>query len=487
MRRPLGVVVAFIGLALPSVVSAQKGQQVFDLLLQGAQQEVYRQQQLEADRHRRQEMSRLHELFLAQWNACFRDDLAACNEALAHPYLNSGDRRRLLAKRSDILVTRREAGERAHRDRVEAQYLERQRQRERELQAERERERQREQEIAQLREEAERQRQRAELAERERQKHPPPQIAAVTQTQSLQTAQPQEVRTFAWLWIAASLVAVAIGFGLAYAFRNVLTRLMQRMRRSAPIASAPQAAPEPGPAADRNQISAPDIAQAAGEKPRDTVGAMAAMELAYAFIEEVRAAETPGLEDKEARKQLLNTLSLASRQLDAAEKLDPDAILEGQDEGDTPLRFTINELKSEALLLEGLTHQVYDLKRAIPALVGATKADSNNARAFFILGLTHAANMNKTNAVAAFQRAVELDPKNIKYRKELSRTESLSAAEIAGYKATRAGERIYDAGIATANAGIMAWNVFAVIWNIVTFPLRMLFAIFRMLRLHPFA
>jgi hypothetical protein len=95
--------------------------------------------------------------------------------------------------------------------------------------------------------------------------------------------------------------------------------------------------------------------------------------------------------------------------------------------------------------------------------------------------------MNKANAVAAFQRAVELDPKNIKYRKELSRADSLSAAEIAGYKATRAGERIYDAGIATANAGIMAWNVFAVIWNILTFPLRMLFAIFRLLRLHPFA
>jgi hypothetical protein len=316
MRRPLAVVLAAIVLAFSSPAMAQKGQQVFDLLLQGAQQEVNRQQQLEHERQRRQERNRLHELFLAQWNACFRDDVTACNEALAHPYLNSGDRRRLLAKRTDILGTRREAAERAHRDRVEAEYLERQRQRERELQAVRDRESQREQELARLREEAERQRQRADLAERERQKQPPPQIAAVTQTQSLQTAQPHEAQTFAWLWIPASLVAVAIGFGLAYAFRNVLMTLMERMRKSAPVAFATQAASEPGPAADRNQSSAPDIAQAAPEKPRDTVGAMAAMELAYAFIEEVRAAETPGVEDKDARKHLLNTLALASRQLE---------------------------------------------------------------------------------------------------------------------------------------------------------------------------
>ena len=387
---------------------------------------------------------------------------------LAHPYLNSGDRRRLLAKRTDILATRREAAERAHRDRVEAEYLERQRQRERELQGERDRERQREQELTQLREEAERQRQRAEQAERQQQQQPPARSATVAQTQSLQTAHPHDAQFPSWLWIAASVVAVAIGFGLACVFSKPW---LDRLSKSASAASPSQAAAKPEPAAASEQSSAPDIAQAARGNQRDTVGAMAAMELAYAFIEEVRAAETPGVEEKDARKHLLNTLALASRQLDAAEKLDPDAILEGQDDKDAPFRFTINELKSEALLLEGLTHQVYDLKRAIPALVAATKADPNNARAFFVLGLTHAANMNKANAVAAFQRAVALDPKNITYRKELNRAESLTAAEIAGYKATRAGERIYDAGIATANAGIMAWNVFAVIWNILTFPL----------------
>jgi len=70
---------------------------------------------------------------------------------------------------------------------------------------------------------------------------------------------------------------------------------------------------------------------------------------------------TPALEDHDTRKHLLNTLALASKQLDAAQQLDPDAILDGQDDKDVPYRYSINELKAEALLLEGITHQTYDL------------------------------------------------------------------------------------------------------------------------------
>ena len=104
----------------------------------------------------------------------------------------------------------------------------------------------------------------------------------------------------------------------------------------------------------------------------------------------------------------------------------------------------------------------------------------DNPSAHYLLGLLHAANMNRSEAVAALQRAVDLDPKNLTYRKELNRAQSLSVGEIAAYKATRAGEHVYDAGIATANAGIrvynvgvICWNIFAVAWNIVTFPLRL--------------
>jgi tetratricopeptide (TPR) repeat protein len=222
-------------------------------------------------------------------------------------------------------------------------------------------------------------------------------------------------------------------------------------------------------------------AQAPPPPVRDTPGAIAALELAYAYIEEIRDADAPALDDEDTRKRHLNTLALASKQLDAAEKCDPDAILEGEDENDIPYRYSINELKADALLLEGITHQTYDTKRAVPALRRATTLNPNSAAPFYVLGLTYAANRNKAEAVVAFQRAVVLDPKNLSYRKELDRAQNLSGAEIAAYKATRAGERIFDAGVKTANAGIMAWNIFAVTWNIVTFPLRLMFGIFRAL------
>lgn len=238
---------------------------------------------------------------------------------------------------------------------------------------------------------------------------------------------------------------------------------------------------DPDPAPPINQAPA----RAAPEMVRDTPGAIAALELARAYIEEVRAADTPGLEDHDVRKHHLNTLALASKQLDAAQKLDPDAILEGEDEKEIPYRYSINELKAEALLLEGITHQTYDLKRAIPALRKATTLNPNSARAFYVLGLTHAANMNKTDAVAAFERAVALDPKNLAYRKELNRAESISVGVIAAYKATRAGERVFDAGVKTANVGIFiynigvyTWNVFAFTWNVLTFPFRLVLKIF---------
>ena len=73
-----------------------------------------------------------------------------------------------------------------------------------------------------------------------------------------------------------------------------------------------------------------------------------------------------------------------------------------------------------------------------------------------------------------------LDPKNIAYRKELNRVQNVSGAEIAAYRATRAGEKVFDASVTT-------WNIFAIVWNIVTFPLRIVVGIFRLLRLHPFA
>ena len=141
-------------------------------------------------------------------------------------------------------------------------------------------------------------------------------------------------------------------------------------------------------------------------------------------------------------------------------------------------------MKAEALFLEGVTHQTYDVKRAIPSLVKATMLNPNDPRPFYVLGLTHAANHNKKAAVAALARAVALDPKNLSYRKELNRVENMTAAEIAAYKATRGAEHVFDAGVGVANAGIrvfnfgvILWNIFAFTYNVLTWPLRLVLRI----------
>lgn len=443
-------------LAWPVPAVAQKGQQVFDLLLQGAQQEVYRQQQREHERRQRQELNRQYQQFVAEWRACHDGDLAACDRALAYPQVNTPDRQSLLRKRGEIIAAEQrqrheaELADRLQRDRAAAETQERLR---------RDAEQKRQGEDA-YRMRVERQLQ-ALLEERERQ-----QTAASMGSGTLLT-------------IALALVLLAIVGLLAFVFRLRLQTAwgvgVAKAREM--VTSLAQVYQQAADTSEPDKQSEPEKTPVA-TAPRDTPGAIAAMELALAYIQEVQEANRPDLEDKDERKQQLNTLALAAKQLDLAQRLDADAVLQGQVE-DVLYRFSINELKAEALILEGTTHQPYDVRRAIPALVAATTLNPSSARAFYVLGLTHSANMSKTKAIAAFEQAVALDPKNIAYRKELNRVQSLSGAEVAAYRATRTAEKMVD-------NTVMAWNVFAVIWNVLTFPLRVLVGIFRMLRLHPF-
>jgi tetratricopeptide (TPR) repeat protein len=204
------------------------------------------------------------------------------------------------------------------------------------------------------------------------------------------------------------------------------------------------------------------IPHQASPAARDAPGAIEALGLAHAYVEEVREADTPTREDHLVRNHHLKVLTLASEQLDAAQKRDPDAILEGQNEKGNFYRFSINELKAEALLLEGITYHTYDGKRAIRALRKATTLNPNSSYAFYVLGLMHAASMNKAQAVAALRRAVVLKPQNLAYREELNRAQCLSAGTIAGI----------------FNGGIEVRNIFAV-RNIVRFLRRAHLSIYR--------
>lgn len=449
MLRAFALVVAgFLIMPFPAV--AQKGQQVFDLFLQGAQQQLNRQQQREYERQQRQQLNQLHQQFVSQWHACHAGDLSACSAALSYPHANFNDRQALINKRAAIVAEQQAAADRAHLLRIEAENEER--------------------------------RQRAKVAGFER-RDTDARLLTASQMQEQQNGASSLTSLFGFAIAAVALTLGVFGAGVLLRSAGLLDRLP--LAWAALVAGVrPKEAPReetaaPAPDAPAAEVDASSAQPAAAEKPRDTAGAIAALELALAYIEEVREADTPAPDDKDTRKQHLNTLSLATKQLDLAQKLDPDAILEGQLSDVLPYRFSGNELKAEALVLEGMTRQVYDIRRAIPALTAATTFDPNNARAFFVLGLVHAANRNKKDALAAFERAVALDPKNIKYRKELNRVENLSAAEIAGYRATRAGEKAFD-------AAVTSWNVFAVVWNIATFPIRVVVGIFRFFRLAGF-
>ena len=478
MTRLLGIALATCMFLLPHTVRAQTGQQVFDFFLQQAERELQRQQQRQQQRQfqqqQQQENRRLNQEFLALWNACHdNDDVEGCDQALGFQFLNRTDRQRLMDKRQAL---------------IEAQ-AEQQRAGEAEV------ERARQEELD---------RQRAEAS---------PFYRAIDQFSAFGSALLAPVAT-----VTRAIGTLPTSTDVTGVLATVLAiALVLALRRRVPTASTD----EP-PTATANSLAArcrhwlawlrrklrradvrlrlwwqsqsipvspaakTDLAarEATAVQQRDTSAALAAMELALAYIEEVREADRPKADDEAGRKHQLNTLALAVRKLETAQRADPDAVIEGETKDGVSYRLTLAELQAEVLFLEGLTHQVYDTRRAIPALRKSCELNPNDPRAFFVLGLTHAANMNKPGAVAAFEAAVALDPGNITYRKELDRAQSLTGSEIVGYKATRAAERVYDAGITTANVGIriynvgvVCWNAFAFAWNVVTFPLRIVLKI----------
>ena len=193
----------------------------------------------------------------------------------------------------------------------------------------------------------------------------------MTQTQSLQNAQPKEEPITFWVWVAAALGASVVALGLSYVFRDALSTpirsLQSQIQRFASttfvtLREAKQSAQETGGTNHAHHEVPP--------APRDTVGAISAMELAYAFIEEVRTHGRAATRRQGGAQASAQHARPCGRQLDAPRNSIPMPMLEGEDGNGVALRFTISELKvGGPPLLEGLTHQVYDLQRAIPALV----------------------------------------------------------------------------------------------------------------------
>lgn len=463
--------------------------------------------------------------FLAGLQSCQAGDLEACDTASRYEMVTAEDRRRIAEMRGAVIAA---AAERSRAERETQQRLEHER-RDREASQTREA-----QARAQLTFETDRRlclagdraacssalaspilgaAERAHLQRRvteldaprpapsARQPRTPEPMATITADPPFSIAPELVVGWLApALGLALAMAMLVLGWKRRFGFAQaaalwtavcgiVLTSRKPTTATSEPPTAAAATTPAAAPGTPSAPLPTPEpevkAAASAPLPPRDTPAALAAMELGLAYLEEVRAAKTPGLEDTADRKEQLNTLSLASKQLEAATRHDPDAIFERTDADGDASRFTINELKAEVLLTEGLTHQVYDVRRALPALTAATRHDPQNAFAFYILGLAHAENRNKGPAMDALKSAVTLDPSNIKFRKELDRVENLSGAAVAAYKVTRAGERIYDAGINTLNAGVFVYNIFVrivnffiITWRVLTFPLRLVWKIF---------
>jgi hypothetical protein len=374
--------------------------------------------------------------FSAQQRACLQDDPTACERALSYPKLTPKDRAILEAKRSGIIAVR-QAAERERREAAAAERVRLEREREREA-------------------------------------------AAVRQAEILAYNLAQVPR-ISPVWTAVAVLAAILSVAAAMLLlfvgeaRAVCMPLMAKLQRArvlralwpTPATALVHPPMRPAPRSGNGKLPTDNAADRAcgasgtATPSRDTTGAIAALELAQAYLEEVRDAEVPGYAEATLRKLHLNTLALATRQLERGKELDPDAFLEGNDAHGNPRRLGFNELKAEALLLEGLTHQANDVRRAIVALAASTLLRPDNPHAFFALGLSRAAIGQKSGAVEALRQAVAINPKSIIYRKELNRAENLTAVEVAGYRSTRVGDRI-------VNAEISRWTL----RNLATLPRR---------------
>jgi tetratricopeptide (TPR) repeat protein len=199
------------------------------------------------------------------------------------------------------------------------------------------------------------------------------------------------------------------------------------------------AGPPPVPAPTQPVALGPSLPPPVPARPpaqsarRDTPAAVEAMELAYAYLDEVDFERMPDM-----ASEYLNTIALASKQIAIAEKTDPDATFALEhDDGSTSV-MTVNELKAHALFKEGVCHADADPRRAVRVLEQAAAIDPMQASTHYWIGLLHAQLFNKQLAIAALEKALAIDPRNIEYRKALDRARNISGAQVAFDRAASA-------------------------------------------------
>jgi hypothetical protein len=233
-----------------------------------------------------------------------------------------------------------------------------------------------------------------------------------------------------FLPLAAFLVIVTAFILTGRSFQR-MPRPIRPARPSSPVApTTPRALYDYSPKARAAAAQAPP-SSVPFSGLRDTVAAQTAMQIAHAYMREVHDDIFDALKNPALANQFLNTIALASKQLVIAEQYDPDATITIENKDSSPLTLDLRELKAHALFYEGIARSGEDPKTGVRVIEQACAIAPEAANFYFWAGLIHATLFNKPQAIAAFERAVAIDPSNIDYRKELDRAHNISGAQVA--------------------------------------------------------
>jgi tetratricopeptide (TPR) repeat protein len=203
--------------------------------------------------------------------------------------------------------------------------------------------------------------------------------------------------------------------------------------------------------------AAPTSAPVHPDAPRDPETARAALQLVHSYLTEVPDdLASQVLDQPQMAGSYRSTLALAAKQLDIAERADPTAKLLIEDDG-KPVSISQQRLRARMIALEALTWTVDKPRKEIRLLTQATQIDPSYAPAFHLLGTAHLMTRNRTQAIAALERACALDPGNIQMLKALDRARNMTDAEIATF-------RLSNAAAKTTAAGIKTWNILKLVW-----------------------
>lgn len=148
------------------------------------------------------------------------------------------------------------------------------------------------------------------------------------------------------------------------------------------------------------------------------------LSLAASYLQEVQEAVDQGSERDEAGAiELLDTIDLAMKQIDKAERIDPSAEID---------ESLISQFKAHAFGLRGTVEYNAFGKRsgAISSLRKSIEMDDSIHIAHYSIGVIYADCGKKEDGLRHLRRAVELASDNMEYRKTLDRLEHVSSVGL---------------------------------------------------------